>query len=99
MNWTNLRTFAFICSTLACLAAAYPACAAEEADQQPALEAGSSHRYEEMPPEQLVIAAPPASMPTDEFGHELSYCLLPWDYLPGEQQQQPEEALGKPTHP
>lgn len=90
MNWTRLPTF--ICSILA-----YPAFAAEEADQQPALEAASTPRYVKMPPEQPVITAPPASVPTDEFGRELNYCLLPWDYLPGE--QQPEEVLGKPPHP
>ena len=93
MNWTRLPTFGFICSIFVCLAVAYPASAVEETDQQPALEAGSAHRHEEMTPEQLVITAPTSSMPTDEWGRELSYCLLPWDYVPGEQQQ-PEVALG-----
>jgi hypothetical protein len=97
MKILRLPSLVFFCSTISSLVAAYPAFAAEEADQQPALEAASTPRNVKMPPEQLVITAPPASMPTDEFGHEFSYCLLPVDYVPNE--QQPKEALGNPIHP
>ena len=93
MKIFRLPSLVLLCSTISSLVAAYPAFAAEEADQQPAIETGSSHRHEEMTPEQLVITAPTSSLPTDEWGRELSYCLLPVDYVPGEQQQ-PEVALG-----
>jgi hypothetical protein len=97
MRNVRLSSLVFFCSTISSLVAAYPAFAAEVADQQPALEAASTHGYVKMPPEQPVITTPPESMPTDEFGRELNYCLLPWDYLPGE--QQPKEVLDNSIHP
>ena len=97
MRNVRFSSLVISCSTISSLVAAYPAFAAEEADQQPALEAASTPRYVKKPPEQPVITAPPTSMFTDDFGRELDYCLLPVDYVPDE--QQPKEALGNPIHP
>jgi hypothetical protein len=96
MRNVRFPSLVLFCSTISSLVAAYPAFAAEEADQKPALEAVSTPHYVKMPPEQPVITAPPTSNAADEFGRELSYCLLPVDYVPDE--QQPKEALGNSIH-
>jgi hypothetical protein len=80
MKTPRLPSLAVICGTAISLMAAYPACATGGDDPPPARNEAASPRQAEISAEQ------PASMPTDEFGHELNYCQLPWDYLPGENQ-------------
>jgi hypothetical protein len=86
MKTPRLPLLAVICGTAFSLMAACPACAAGETNLQPTIKEAASLRQAEMPAEQPVITAQPPTMPTDEFGHELNYCQLPWDYLPGENQ-------------
>jgi len=97
MKTLSLNSVAFMCGTFYCMVAASAAWATGEADPQPVIYAAAATGYTETPAENSATAASPAAIPTDEFGHELNYCQLPWDYLPDNEEA--DVLPGNPSKP